>query len=111
MPARRKVEYLQGINGAAPIFIGVAEDRENNKDRVRNYLITTVPVPNRRVKKIITPTQLKIKMAMKHSCWKAKYKLIRHFYHGVGDNYHRGREFGLNARLPIAAAHDNEGNP
>ena len=56
MPARRKVEYLQGINGAAPIFIGIAEDRENNKDRVRNYLITTVPVPNRRVKKIITPT-------------------------------------------------------
>ena len=110
MPARRKVEYIQGDSGATPIHIGVAEDRERHKLRVKNYLVTTVPVPNRRIKKAITPTQLKTKMMMKQSCWRAKYKLIRHFYHAVGDNVHRSRDLERKARLPIEAAHDDDGN-
>ena len=110
MPARRKVEYIQGDREATPINIGVAEDRERQKQRVKGFLITNVIVPRRREKQPITPSQLKIKMAMKHSCWRAKYKLIRHFYHAVGDNIHRGRDLERKARLPIESAYDDEGN-
>ena len=56
MPARRKVEYFQGNNGATPIRVGIAEEREEHKEKVKDFLVTTVIVPRRREKKAITPS-------------------------------------------------------
>ena len=92
MPARRKVDYIQGKDGARPIQVGIAEDRQRLKNRVHAYLTANVTVPRRRVREAITETELKVKMATTNACWRAKYKLIKRYYHVVGDGTTNARQ-------------------